>query len=747
LIKVNALICWSREPETAYVKWRCAVQQPAKVPIRRRSQLIRITALALGCVILLAIGAIAIFVVFFDPNSYKPQIVAAVRSATGRDLEIGGRIGLSLSLRPTLEVSDVSFSNPPGFSRPRMASLQRLELRLALIPLLSRRIQIERLVLQQPDILLETNARGQSNWTFAAAGAPAAPSGPGAPRAAPAPAPSPAAPSGTTAEIATPSIALSSLRIEGGTLAVRDPAGQTTTIGLTRVAATAVSPDAPMHLTADATYNETPVGLIADTGPLSALTGGRAPWPLRLTIATAGARLNVDGTMAQPAAGRGLALAVTADIPDLAALTPLAGTSLPPLKTIAARFRLTDSHAGNGIAISDLTLTLPRLDLAGSASFRRGARPMITASLSGKQIDLDAITGTIAGPSSAGFASKTAKPAAPPARSGRIIPDTRLPLDALRQTDADVQLAVDSLVVGGLDYKAVRLHLMAQDGKFTLDPVTATTPGGPVAVKLTMDARPAAPPVTLTLRAPGLALQAVLKALGEPGYADGTLEVRADLRGAGDSPHAIAASLDGAVGAAVAKGEIESAVLGKLMSPLLKNSEISQLASKAGMTALNCFALRLDASRGAGTLRALKLDTATLGLEGSGGMDFGAETLDLHLRPTAGVAGTEVAAPVIVKGTFADPSIQPDVVGLVTGNAGAAARLALGASTGGLALLGGSLIEKELAGDPCAEPLALARLSPPPAAGTQPGSAAPAAGQPQAKPGTNPGDTLKRLFQ
>lgn len=706
------------------------------------------TALALGCVILLAIGAIAIFVVSFDPNSYKPQIVAAVRSATGRDLEIGGRIGLSLSLRPTLEVSDVSFSNPPGFSRPRMASLQRLELRLALIPLLSRRLQIERLVLQQPDILLETNARGQSNWALPPAGAaPAAQSGPGAPRGAPAPAPPPAAPSGTTTEIAPPSIAISSLRIDGGTLAVRDPTGKTTTIGLTQVIAVASSPGAPMHLTADATYNGTPVGLVADTGPLGALTGGRAPWPLTLAIATAGARLSVDGTIAQPAAGRGLALTVTADIPDLAALTPLAETNLPPLKTIAARFRLTDTDGGNGIAVSDLALTLPRLDLAGSASFRRGARPMITASLSGKQIDLDAVTRAFTGPSSAGSAAKKAETAAPAARSGRIIPDTRLPLDALRQTDADVQLAVDDLAAGGLDYKAVRLHLVAQDGKFTLDPATATAPGGPVAVKLTMDTRPAAPPVTFALRAPGLALQAVLKALGEPGYADGTLEVRADLRGAGDSPHVIAASLDGAVGAAVAKGEIESEVLGKLMSPLLKNSEISQLAGKAGMTALNCFALRVDASHGAGTLRALKLDTATLGLEGSGGMDFGAETLDMHLRPTAGVAGTEIAAPVLVKGTFADPSIQPDVVGLVTGNAGAAARLALGTSTGGLALLGGSLIEKKLAGDPCAEPLALARLSQAPAAGNQPGSAAPAAGQPQAKPGTNPVDTLKRLFQ
>jgi uncharacterized protein involved in outer membrane biogenesis len=696
----------------------------ANSPTRRRGRLLRIIALAAGGLVVLAVAAVAVLVATFDPNSYKPQIVAAVRSATGRELNIGGRIGLSISLQPTLEVSDVSFSNPPGFSRPQMVTLHKLELQLALVPLLSKQIQIARLVLDQPDILLETDAKGQSNWQFASAG--------------PAPA-APAAPSGTAAAAAPPTIALSSVRIEGGTIALRN-AGQTTTLGLARLAATAASADAPLHLTVDATYNATPVGLTADTGPLSALTGGgAAPWPVKLAITAAGAKFGVDGTVAQPATGRGLALAVTADIPDLAALSPLAGAPLPPLKAIAAQFKLADADGGNTIAASDLKLSLPKLDLAGSASFRRGARPMVTADLAGKQIDLDALKASL----SASAPGKPAQPAAPAARSGHVIPDTRLPLDALRQTDADVQLALDDLLTGGQDYKAVKLHLVARDGKLTLDPAGVNTPGGQVDAKLTMDANPAAPPVTLTLRAPGLALQALLKALGKPGYASGTLELRADLHGAGDSPHAIAASLDGEIGAAVAKGEMDSQVLGGLLSSLLQSTQINQLASKAGMSALNCFALRLDASHGAGTLRTLKLDSSTVGLDGTGGMNFGSETLDLHLKPTVGVAGTNVATPVIVKGTFAAPSVEPDALGLVTGNVGTAAKLALGASTGGLALIAGSAIDKKLSGDPCAEPLALARFSAPPAAGSQPA----AASQPQAKPSTGPVGTLKGLFQ
>ena len=147
----------------------------AAPPPRRRPRLVRTIALVIGGIVVLAVAGIAVVIATFDPNRFKPQIIAAAQSATGRTLTLGGRIGLSLSLQPTLEVSDVGFANPPGFSRPQMATLQKLKLQLALVPLLSRHVQIEQLVLEKPDILLETNAQGQSNWTLSPAGAPSAP--------------------------------------------------------------------------------------------------------------------------------------------------------------------------------------------------------------------------------------------------------------------------------------------------------------------------------------------------------------------------------------------------------------------------------------------------------------------------------------------------------------------------------------------------------------------------------------------
>ena len=173
-------------------------------------------------VLVIAAGAIAI--ARFDPNSFKPRIADAVQQATGRTLALNGPISLRPSLWPTVELRDVSLANPPGFSRPAMATLQRLDVQLALWPLLFHRMEIERLVLVHPDIRLETNAKGQAELGVRRRSN----------RNPPSPRPScsrPASSSGTQ-------ISVDHLRIEDGTLSYRDDAtGHCMTLALHRFAA------------------------------------------------------------------------------------------------------------------------------------------------------------------------------------------------------------------------------------------------------------------------------------------------------------------------------------------------------------------------------------------------------------------------------------------------------------------------------------------------------------------------------
>ena len=175
-----------------------------------------------GLVVALPVAAVAIALAVFDPNAEKPRIQAAVQAATGRALALDGPIGVKFSLVPTLTLDGVALANMPGGSRPQMATVRRVELELALLPLLSRRVEVRRLLLVGPDILLETDAGGQANWLF---GQPAAPD------AAPAPGARPA----ETAQRAGQRLGIDvhQVAIEDGKLAWRDgTTGATRSLGI-----------------------------------------------------------------------------------------------------------------------------------------------------------------------------------------------------------------------------------------------------------------------------------------------------------------------------------------------------------------------------------------------------------------------------------------------------------------------------------------------------------------------------------
>ena len=99
----------------------------------------------------------------FDPNSYKPQIIEAVKRATGRDLALNGKIGLEAVAVADDPGGGCRVLQPARVSRVRRWQRYRgWNCNLALLPLLSSRIEINRLVLIHPDILLETDAERAS---------------------------------------------------------------------------------------------------------------------------------------------------------------------------------------------------------------------------------------------------------------------------------------------------------------------------------------------------------------------------------------------------------------------------------------------------------------------------------------------------------------------------------------------------------------------------------------------------------
>ena len=122
--------------------------------------------LALGLLIA-ALGALFFIVPSFIPSDvYKTRIEEQLSRELGRDIVISGEVRLSTFPVIRARTGALSVSNPDGFDRDTLATLESLEARIKLLPLLSRRVEIASFTLVEPDIWLQRRADGQTNWTF-----------------------------------------------------------------------------------------------------------------------------------------------------------------------------------------------------------------------------------------------------------------------------------------------------------------------------------------------------------------------------------------------------------------------------------------------------------------------------------------------------------------------------------------------------------------------------------------------------
>ncbi len=765
---------------------------------RRRRRGLRLVLIILALIVLVPLAGLAAFALTFDPDSVKPRIEQAVKRATGRDLALNGRLGLKLSLWPTIEARDVAFANVAGGSRPQMATLERLEAQVALLPLLRRTVEIDRLLLVKPDILLETDAQGRPNWRF----------GPDVPSQILPKAQAPSAPA------APLGIGVRQMTVEGGTLTWRDGrTGRSTRVDLADAAIRADSADAPISVALHASYAGAPFALSGQTGSLDRLRDPAAttPWPVQLALEAANAKLALDGALTQPMQGRGYHAKLGGVVPDLPALAPFfrrailpplhdvriaaeiaevggapavnalalrAGASdlgafVPGLRLVSlqadaaqggepvrfvangalrdAAFTASGSLAregADGATIRDFKLAMPPGDVTGEITAGWGGRASLRATLAAQRIDADALLAALHSPSAAP-AQAPASPAPPPTpaqppapRGTRVFSDRPIPFAVLRAADADLRLSVATLHSGGQDYHDFAGHLALADGRLSVDPIGGRLPAGRLDGRITVDATQPNPPVAVALRGPGLQLAPLLTLLGLEADARGAVDIDADLRGAGNTPHALAASADGHLGVAMVNGEIDNRLVSGTLGQVLQHARLPDVTAHPGSLPVRCLAVRLDAHGGVADLRALLLDTSLFYLEGGGSLNLGDETLALRLRPLARLGGTGVIVPLRVGGGFRAPKVEVDAAGA----AGEAAGIAAGAARSPqLGIIIGALGGNGMApggADDCARQLALARGGLP---GPQPAPAPAPAPEKQKAP--KPADLLRQFLR
>lgn len=121
--------------------------------------------IALGAFAALVILAMIVVPMAVDPNAYKPQIIKAVKDSTGRTLKLDGQI--SVSVFPWLGAKirgPVALGNAAGFGDEPMLSLNEMDVKVKLLPLLSKKVEIGRIVVRNPVVNLGVQSNGRTSW-------------------------------------------------------------------------------------------------------------------------------------------------------------------------------------------------------------------------------------------------------------------------------------------------------------------------------------------------------------------------------------------------------------------------------------------------------------------------------------------------------------------------------------------------------------------------------------------------------
>jgi len=422
--------------------------------------------LLIGLVAVVVLLAAAVLVVpsLIDWNGYKPEIQAAVKEATGRDLRLDGDIGLSVLPSPSLSVEKVSFANIAGGSAPEMARLESLRVHVALLPLLTGDVHVTSVTLVQPTILLERVADGRANWDFAGADAATAPGGPGG---------------GSAEGGGGPAVALDSAIIEGGTVIYRDAvAGAEHRIEKLNATVSAGGLRGPFDVDGGFDYQGLPMTLDATVGAI----GGGRPAAVRLALAAADKALTATLAGNLDAAGTGFTGDARVEAADLGrALERLASAfGAAPASPIAPgqAMLLTAAIAGSPSAVNldNLVVALGESRLQGDASLTLGEVPTIDAKLGGNRLDLDALLPKAAAPAAAPAPVDAPAPAA--GGSGASDPAAEAEFALPTGIAGSIDLAIDAVQYRGASIRKVRLAGDLAGGAASLRLATAQLPGG-----------------------------------------------------------------------------------------------------------------------------------------------------------------------------------------------------------------------------------------------------------------------------
>jgi AsmA protein len=610
---------------------------------------LRIIAYGIGALLALLVLVVIAIGLIVKPNDYKDRIIREVKASTGRDLALPGVIKLSVFPWVALELGPASLGNPAGFQGSEFVSVEHVALRVRLLPLLHKQLQIGRIEIGQLNLHLQKNAAGKGNWedfgTRPAAAAGTATS---------------SAQTGSIFQslggitLSNSHVTYNSISITDLNLAIGKVTGQ--------YLLSDVSVSGELKSGSDAPALPFALTLPAAKLDLSAQTLVVPQFAGHVATAKISGSLQGERIVATPM----ITGAVALEPVDLRALAAQLGMDLPKTRDAQAFSRLSAKldfgYAGKALRLQNLQAQLDDSRLQGAMAMTDLQTKSATFALSLDHIDLDRYR-----------APAQVAPATPAGAT-----PAELPSGMLKTLDLHGAFAIGGARFSGVNLSDLNLSLQAKDGLIQLSPVTAKMYGGQYSGTITYDVRGAAPQLQLNQQLIGIDVSPLLRdgfhsqRLSGHGNASTTLVAR------GPDSDALMKSLNGRIELSLANGAVEGADLWYEIS--VAQALLKRQPPPAGGDGHHTKfdELRMSATIVGGVAKTndLLLATPYLRVSGQGTASLVSTAIDLHLVATVlkappNAQGTDLAQltlaeiPVTVTGTANDPKVRPDLQGLL----------------------------------------------------------------------------------
>lgn len=666
-----------------------------------------------------AVVTMAALVSLIDPNQFKPQLAEQVRNSTGRELVMAGPIDWRFWPSLGLSLEQVALRNPAGFAEPDLVRFEQGEASVALLPLLSQRLEIGKVTLSGAHLFIQTKADGSSNLSGLlkdAAASTATATG------------EPVTPTATLVptddkqpwQISLQGVALSqasalvqddrngtSLRLDRLDLDIGQlMTGQWVPVTL---AAKGSADKLAFDIKGQTQIKLAPAVMASELNDLS-LNGSLSAPALRLdsfsikgdrlalgewsnlTLALKGAKGDaLAGSLAGTLKGRLDKELTLAELSDVVLTAALEGDALPrpQMKLKLAGFARAELDQQR-LTLSKLVMSFDDALLSGDGSLQLGARPAITFDLHGEKLDLDRWLTTSTPTTTA--QAKEAKPAASAPNTaasdnkvatgkGEALSEVEPDLSALKGLDLDGRLQLGSLRLKGLDLGAVDLQVVLAKGLLTLKQFSATVAGGQVNANGVLDARQQPASYQVHQQVTGVNLRPLLQTLAQNDLLEGKGDLAVQLQGRGLSALALRNRIQGKASLTLRDGALHGINLAEMIreARATLTGKGADQVTEARKTDFSALAASFQIADGIARSNDIQLFAPALRVKGEGEAALVPRSLDFLfltsiVESSKGQGGKdldelqEITIPVRIGGHWQAPRYQLDVKALLGNN-------------------------------------------------------------------------------